>query len=536
MKTRARRISAILSACVLTVSLSCTGVMAGNNNMIVEDVEEMETEDVILEEKGNAAAVEILPEEEVLPENDEVQESDVSDELEETAVCAANQAMNSAISMKVAPNTDQGIRDDYTVYDFVDGNHVWRKFTTSGNDSFYYIHVKNIDVGAYGAYIHLKTQHNETVWEALNMGGSGAKAYTWMKLKPNTTYYFECYTKNKVSGNIAIYVAESKDDEPDAMTKAKSCKLGTLCTGSLDGQGDIDWFSFSTGSYDSGEYELNVSCSDEMPELCSSSEPYGFWFDLYDMKSNKIAKVSNIPLGGTGKDKVELKPNTTYFLKVHPGDKTALFGQSKIFGDYQFSLKCTSADKKYDLSNAQITIDKDVYTYSESAILRKPKANKPKVKKVTITVKDGKKTKKVTISSSKYSVSYEDNTEPGIAKVIITGKKDAYGTASKFFYIKPIIPSLKLDGDKKSFTASWKNVPKATSYEMRYAKKKNQLKDAEVQLLKNYDGDDMDKMLSTNSKITIKKLDKKTKYYVQVRSYANGQYSSWSTTKSVTTK
>ena len=71
---------------------------------------------------------------------------------------------------------------------------------------------------------------------------------------------------------------------------------------------------------------------------------------------------------------------------------------------------------------------------------------------------------------------------------------------------------------------------------MRYAKKKNQLKDAEVQLLKNYDGDDMDKMLSTNSKITIKKLDKKTKYYVQVRSYANGQYSSWSTTKSVTTK
>lgn len=533
MKTRARRISAILSACVLTVSLSCTGVMAGNNNMIVEDVEEMETEDVILEEEGDAAAVEIFPEEEVLPENDEVQESDFSDEWEETAVCAANQAMNSATSMKVAPNTDQGIRDDYTVYDFVDGNHVWRKFTTSANDSFYYIHVKNIDVGAYGAYIHLKTQHNETVWEALNMGGSGAKAYTWMKLKPNTTYYFECYTKNKVSGNIAIYVAESKDDEPDAMTKAKSCKLGTLCTGSLDGQGDIDWFSFSTGSYDSGDYELNVACSDEMPELCSSSEPYGFWFDLYDMKSNKIAKVSNIPLGETGKAKVELKPNTTYFLKVHPGDKTALFGQSKIFGNYQFSLKCTSADKKYDLSNAEITIDKEVYTYSESAILKKPKANKPKVKKVTITVKDGKKTKKVTISSSKYSVSYEDNTEPGTAKVIITGKKDAYGTASKFFYIKPITPSPSLSNGKKSFTISWKKIPKATSYEVRYAKKKGQLQDAEVKEVKTVEDDEL---LTGKKKITIKSLAQKTKYYVQVRSYANGQYSPWSTTKSVTTK
>ena len=100
-------------------------------------------------------------------------------------------------------------------------------------------------------------------------------------------------------------------------------------------------------------------------------------------------------------------------------------------------------------------------------------------------------------------------------------------------YSKYIVKKLKVKKGKKSFKVSWKKASKAnkkviSGYQIRYSKKSSMASSKYVKVGK------------TSKGKTIKKLSKKTKYYVQVRNYmkkgGKTYYSKWSAKKTVKTK
>lgn len=100
-------------------------------------------------------------------------------------------------------------------------------------------------------------------------------------------------------------------------------------------------------------------------------------------------------------------------------------------------------------------------------------------------------------------------------------------------YSKYIVKKLKVKKGKKSFKVSWKKASKAnkkiiSGYQIRYSKKSSMTSSKYVKVSKSSKGK------------KIKKLAKKTKYYVQVRNYmkkgGKTYYSKWSAKKKVKTK
>ncbi|MDE6658733.1 MAG: fibronectin type III domain-containing protein [Eubacterium sp.] len=187
--------------------------------------------------------------------------------------------------------------------------------------------------------------------------------------------------------------------------------------------------------------------------------------------------------------------------------------------------KCTICGAKKSSSTIYypktISLSTTTYTYNGKA--RKP----------GVTVKDSKGNK---IATSNYTVTYPSGRKNvGKYTVKIKFKGNYSGTVSKTFTIKPKATSLsKVTAGKKKFTVKWKKLTtQTTGYQIQYSTSSKFSSAKTVTVSKN----------STTSK-TVSSLKAKKKYYVRVRTYktvkVNGKstkiYSSWSKSKSITTK
>lgn len=168
---------------------------------------------------------------------------------------------------------------------------------------------------------------------------------------------------------------------------------------------------------------------------------------------------------------------------------------------------------------AKVSLSKTSYTYSR------------KKKKPGVTVKIGKS--KLT-KNKDYTIAYKDNTKVGTACVVISGKGKYAGKLTKKFKILPKGTSIsgKLTAKPKQFTVKWKKQPKSTTgYQVQYSTSKKFTKKATVTKM-------IKKVFTT--KLTVKNLKAKKKYYVRVRTYKTVKgkkyCSRWSGVKSVTTK
>ncbi len=183
--------------------------------------------------------------------------------------------------------------------------------------------------------------------------------------------------------------------------------------------------------------------------------------------------------------------------------------------------KCTICGKV--TSKSTIHYPKTI-RLSETSYIYNGKAKKPSV---TVKGSNGK-----TISSKYYTVTYAKGRR-NVGKYTVTIKfKGKYsGTVKKTFTIMPKATSIsKLTPGKKKFTVKWKKqATQTTGYQIQYSTSSKFKSPKTVTVSKN----------STTSK-TIAKLKAKKKYYVRIRTYktVNGKkiYSSWSKSKSVTTK
>ena len=172
---------------------------------------------------------------------------------------------------------------------------------------------------------------------------------------------------------------------------------------------------------------------------------------------------------------------------------------------------------------SKVTLSKTSYTYDGKA------------KKPTVTVKDsaGNTLK----NGTDYNVTYaKGRKNVGKYTVTVTLKGDNYsGTTTGTFEIKPKSTSLtSRSGQKKAITVKWKKQTKQTSgYQIQYGTKKNFAKAKLVTIKKN-----------KTTKIKVKGLAAKKKYYVRIRTYKNVKvngkttkiFSAWSKSKTVKTK
>jgi hypothetical protein len=152
-----------------------------------------------------------------------------------------------------------------------------------------------------------------------------------------------------------------------------------------------------------------------------------------------------------------------------------------------------------------------------------------KTKKPTVTVKDSKGNK---IATSNYTVTYASGCKNvGSYNVTIKFKGNYSGTVTKTFKINPKNTSISsVTAKSKGFTVKWKKyTTQTTGYQIQYSTSSNFNNAKTVTVSKN----------STTS-TTVSKLSAKKKYYVRIRTYktVNGAkyYSSWSSSKAVTTK
>ncbi|MBE6719759.1 MAG: hypothetical protein E7571_03755 [Ruminococcaceae bacterium] len=187
-------------------------------------------------------------------------------------------------------------------------------------------------------------------------------------------------------------------------------------------------------------------------------------------------------------------------------------------GDDGFETDPTDFIEIIDASELEFTLAANSYVYN----------GKVKTPKVTVKDKSGK-----TVGNANYTVSYaKGRKNVGTYKVTLTFKGNYTGKLSKSFKIVPKGTSLsKLTAGKKSFAAVWKKqTAQTTGYQIRYSTDKNFKKAVKTVTVGK----------SKTVKTTVKKLKKKAKYYVQIRTYKTvgktKYYSSWSKAKPIKTK
>ena len=151
-----------------------------------------------------------------------------------------------------------------------------------------------------------------------------------------------------------------------------------------------------------------------------------------------------------------------------------------------------------------------------------------KAQKPAITVYAGKKK----LSSKYYTVSYKNNKNVGYGTVVVKGK-GSYGKYSGTAAFKINLKKTKLSSAKstkrKTFTTTWKKTGGNSGWQVQYSTNKKFRSGVRTVNLK-----------SSNTRLTVRNLKNRKKYYVRVRSYKKvGKqtwYSGWSNIKCIKIK
>lgn len=172
---------------------------------------------------------------------------------------------------------------------------------------------------------------------------------------------------------------------------------------------------------------------------------------------------------------------------------------------------------KTSIKSAKVSLKKTSYIYNG------------KKKQPSVTVKVGSRKLK---KGTDYKVTYRNNQKVGAASVVISGKGKYTGKVTKKFKIVPKGTSVsKVTGKSRGFQVTWKKQKASTTgYQIQYStSKKFTKKTTKVKAVKK----------TSTTKLTVRKLKAKKKYYVRIRTYktlkGRKYYSGWSKTRTVRT-
>ncbi len=223
--------------------------------------------------------------------------------------------------------------------------------------------------------------------------------------------------------------------------------------------------------------------------------------------------------------------NTVYFDAPAKLIKYLTNNGNKFVAGRKFSVKITGlADENYDAAEISYTTEfikterKEISSLNISNIKNRKYTGKALTPNPTI--KDGNRTLK---KGTDYTLTYSNNKKTGKAKIVIEGKGNYKGTATKYFNIIPQAPTItKITTKSKKANLKWSKSIGATGYEVYMATSKN----GKFEKIKT--------ITSQTLKYTKSKLKKKKKYFFKIRPYKkiDGKkvYGSYSDVKSIKVK
>ncbi len=183
------------------------------------------------------------------------------------------------------------------------------KFTTSKNDSFYKVELRNTEAtDTVGLFLYSDSDLTTQIY-GLKADQTSVEFDT-RKLESNHTYYIvieNYYSFMNATGNYKLTVNEIKDDVADNFNKSKSIPLNKKVVYNLDASNDVDYFKFKTSSNDS-YYNIELSNS-------GASNYVGLY--LYE-EDDLTTGISSIKANVAESNSIvqKLQPNRTYYLIV----------------------------------------------------------------------------------------------------------------------------------------------------------------------------------------------------------------------------
>ncbi len=200
------------------------------------------------------------------------------------------------------------------------GDTDWYKFTTKAYDAYYYFDIKNLSIR--NEYYYLKVvdkDQNELAYKSLYTGYGDMSLN--VKLEPNTEYYFKLYGENSTLGNYEFKITDIADKHANEMENATEISPDTLVSENFGGNGDVDWYKFTTKDYDAFYYI-------DIENLSIRNEYY--YLRVLDEDQNEVGYKSLYTGYGDMSLSVKLSPNTEYYIK--------LYGEFSTVGNYTITV------------------------------------------------------------------------------------------------------------------------------------------------------------------------------------------------------
>lgn len=203
----------------------------------------------------------------------------------------------------------------------------WFKFTTLSEDAYYTISLENYNIfewagsEGYALNMFVYDAYNEQITHISRTNSAN------VKLEKNTTYYIKVCTGERIwdsTGNYEVMVSYKLDRVSNIKEEATVVSINNTYNNSLDGTGDIDWFSFTVPN--DGTYKVAFENYDIYESV--GNENYVSNLFIYDKYNKQIVNIQR-----TNSMEVKLEKDTTYYVKVTMGYKVA-----DSTGNYGFSI------------------------------------------------------------------------------------------------------------------------------------------------------------------------------------------------------
>lgn len=231
----------------------------------------------------------------------------------------------------------------------------WFKFTTNSADAFYSISFKLYSLasgsgGSFAPWVFLYDENLQTIESNYN------NRLFNHKLEKNTTYYIMVRNGSfhDCTGTYEIKVSYKLDEVGSSQATAKTIYVNETVNSSLDGYGDVDYFSFTAPV--SGEYKFTlVNCN-----MQGNGTSANFALNLYLSDKNGKNLGSDYCNGnyGTAQFSAVLEAGETYYLKVLHKINTTL-------GNYELIVSCDTIKTLTSVSIESLP-DKITYTVGEA--------------------------------------------------------------------------------------------------------------------------------------------------------------------------
>lgn len=212
----------------------------------------------------------------------------------------------------------------------------WYQLITDSQDAYYYFTLNN-ETGS--DYAHIVV-YNERDAEMLDVGyytSKGQTAVGNVRLEPNSTYYLKVHM-NEGTGNYSIKVSKKNDEISNEQKYATDIEKNRIYYQSVDGYGDLDWYTFSSDSQNAYYYFY----------LKNESGTENAHLVVYNERDVELINVGYYTSAGreiTGN--IELEPNARYYIKIYFNDDGT--------GNYAFQVT-SSVDEVGNDKNSALEI------------------------------------------------------------------------------------------------------------------------------------------------------------------------------------